>query len=276
MGQLFSKKPKVTDVDKAILVLKTQRRKLVAYQKQLDVVIARELEVAKELLQQKKKERALLALKKRKSQEELQKKVDVWILNVEKQLADVEIAGRQKAVFDSLKAGHKAIEDLHKEIRVEDIQKLMDDSADAQAYQDEINEALGQQLTAEDEEAALAELESLELEMDLEEFPEPPKQLPDAPAVKTSPEREQPRKDKVSGDALAEQSDGLTALLVRSDRPAMHGSTAEPDMNTEQEDEDELQLPSVPTSRVRIHETDKSKQRPSPSTSKKEPELLAA
>ncbi|CAM6094898.1 unnamed protein product [Calypogeia fissa] len=276
MGQLFSKKPKVTDVDKAILVLKTQRRKLVAYQKQLDVVIARELEVAKELLQQKKKERALLALKKRKSQEELQKKVDVWILNVEKQLADVEIAGRQKAVFDSLKAGHKAIEDLHKEIRVEDIQKLMDDSADAQAYQDEINETLGQQLTAEDEEAALAELESLELEMDLEEFPEPPKQLPDAPAVKTSPEREQPRKDKVSGDVLAEQSDGLTALLVRSDRPAMQGSTAEPDMKTEQEDEDELHLPSVPTSRVRIHETDKSKQRPSPSTSKKEPELLAA
>ena len=172
MGNIFVKKPKVTEVDKAILSLKTQRRKLADYQRQLDAVIEAEKQAARDLLREKKKDRALLALKKKKMQEELLKQVDAYLINVEQQLADIELASKQKAVFDSLKAGNNAMKAIQSEINLEDVQKLMDDTEEAKAYQDEINAILGEKLSAEDEEEVLAEFENLETQITLQDLPE--------------------------------------------------------------------------------------------------------
>ncbi|XP_062148598.1 vacuolar protein sorting-associated protein 20 homolog 2 [Alnus glutinosa] len=174
MGNLFVKKPKITEVDRAILSLKTQRRKLGQYQQQLDTVIEAEKQAARDLIREKKKDRALLALKKKKTQEELLKQVDTWIINVEQQLADIELASKQKAVFESLKAGKNAIEAIQSEISLEDVQKLLDDTAEAKAYQDEINAILGEKLSAEDEEEILAEFENLESQITAQDLPNIP------------------------------------------------------------------------------------------------------
>lgn len=53
---------------------------------QLDAVIEAEKQAARDLIREKKKDRALLALKKKKAQEELLKQVDAWLINVEQQV----------------------------------------------------------------------------------------------------------------------------------------------------------------------------------------------
>nr|AAM62458.1 unknown [Arabidopsis thaliana] len=174
MGNLFVKKPQITEVDRAILSLKTQRRKLGQYQQKLEKVIEAEKQAARDLIREKRKDRALLALRKKRTQEELLKQVDQWVINVEQQLTDIELTSKQKAVFESLKQGNSAIKAIQSELDLDDVQKLMDDTADAKAYQDELNSILGEKLSAEDEEDILAEFDNLESQLIVDEMPEVP------------------------------------------------------------------------------------------------------
>uniref|UniRef100_A0A2P2JK29 Vacuolar protein sorting-associated protein 20 homolog 2-like n=1 Tax=Rhizophora mucronata TaxID=61149 RepID=A0A2P2JK29_RHIMU len=211
MGNIFVKKPKITDVDRAILSLKTQRRKLAQYQQQLEDVIEAEKQAAKDLIREKRKDRALLALKKKKTQEELLKQVDNWLINVEQQLADIELASKQKAVFQSLKAGNNAIKAIQSEINLDDVQKLMDDTAEAKAYQDEINAILGEKLSAEDEEEILAEFENLETQITLQDMPKVPTSMPSEIAEEKLDLPNVPTKPPVAPDVVAKDVETTSA-----------------------------------------------------------------
>jgi charged multivesicular body protein 6 len=74
MGLTTSKK--ISSHDKAVLDLKRQRDKLQQYRKRIEAVLDREKEIARIHLKNGDKNRALLALKKRKYQETLLEKTE--------------------------------------------------------------------------------------------------------------------------------------------------------------------------------------------------------
>ncbi|KAJ1794137.1 Vacuolar protein sorting-associated protein 20 [Coemansia sp. RSA 1807] len=155
-------KHRITVQDKAILDMKVQRDKLKQYQKRVQVVLDREDALARELLKKGDKRRALLALRRRKYQEQMISTTDSQLLNLQQLVETIEFSLVQKDVLFGLEQGNQVLTKLNQEMRIEDVERLADDTAEAIAYQNEISELLKTQMSAEDEEAVLMELDELE------------------------------------------------------------------------------------------------------------------
>ncbi|SAM01331.1 hypothetical protein [Absidia glauca] len=192
-------KNKITSQDQAILDLKLQRDKLKRYQKKVNVVIDKEIQAAKLALTQNNKKKALLALKKKKYQEQLLEKTEQQLLNLEELTQSIEYALVEKQVMEGLSNGNAVLKEIHNEMSLEDVERLMDDTADAIAYQNQIDDILSEQLSPEDEEEIMNELHQLQLdELDANlpavpenDLPVSEPSLPNVPThVPTSPTRQ--------------------------------------------------------------------------------------
>lgn len=196
MGNLFShsstgtkskqKGPVITDTDRAVLSLKTQRRKLEDQATLIAKRIDHNVEVAKELIQQKRRDRALLALKKKKINEQQLEAIHKWLVNVEDMLASIEVTKQQQRVFEALKDGNEQLKRMQQEFSVEDVQQLLDDTAEAKAVQEEMQQLLGASLTDQDNDVVEEELEELEraqLAAEVAAMPVPPEVPPEQAAA---------------------------------------------------------------------------------------------
>jgi charged multivesicular body protein 6 len=121
-----------------------------------------------------------MALKLKKLKIQRVEQADAQILNLEEVLSNIEWATAQAQVVEGLKQGNAILQKMHSEVSIDDVEQLMEDTAEARATQDEISAALGGgELSTEDEEACLAELEAIEaLETD-----ELAAKLPDVPTT---------------------------------------------------------------------------------------------
>ncbi|KAI7866940.1 Snf7-domain-containing protein [Mucor mucedo] len=206
-------KNKITSQDKAILDLKVQRDKLKRYQKNLNVVIEKEVEAAKLALTQGNKKKALLALKKKKYQVQLLDKTDQQLMNLEELTHSIEYALVEKEILEGLKSGNAVLNEIHKETSVEAVEKLMDDTAEAIAYQNEIDEMLTGLMTSEDEEEIMKELDELREQELSAELPDVPNnKLPEVDIVDKLPEV--PTHAPSSGKEAAKPSKERQAMLA--------------------------------------------------------------
>ena len=151
----------VSQQDQAVLDLKRQRDKLQKVQKKLAAQMEKERERAKELLRDGKRDKAKLLLQKKKYTESLLEKTDGQLSNLEQMVGNVVFAQIELEVVEGLKKGNEALNTLHKIMSLEDVETLMANTQDAVDYQREIDELLGTQLTQDDEESLLRELDQI-------------------------------------------------------------------------------------------------------------------
>ena len=164
MGGVLGKKKttsRITEQDKAILNLKKTRDQLLQYQKKIEGNLDKDRELAKRLLKEGKKERAKLLLRKKKYHESLLSKTDGQLNNLETLVNDLEFSQVEKQVLDGLKEGNAALKKANEMFSIDEIEQIMDDTAEAIEKQREIESLLSGQLTEEEEDDVLKELENL-------------------------------------------------------------------------------------------------------------------
>ncbi|XP_077067921.1 charged multivesicular body protein 6 isoform X2 [Siphateles boraxobius] len=163
MGNVFGRqgrRSRVTEQDRAIL-LKQQRDKLKQYQKKITLQLEKERHLAKLLLKDGKKERALLLLKKKRYQDLLLDKTEIQIANLERMVQEIEFAQIEVKVIEGLKAGNDCLKQIHEVMSVEEVERILEETQEAVEYQKQISALLAGWLTLEDEDAVLEELETI-------------------------------------------------------------------------------------------------------------------
>ncbi|EAW22946.1 ESCRT-III subunit protein VPS20 [Aspergillus fischeri NRRL 181] len=178
---------KISAQDRAILDLKNQRDKLRQYQKRITVLTDRETAIAKECLARDDRRCALLALRRKKYQETLLSKTDAQLEQLEQLTSQVEFSLVQKDVLFGLQQGTKVLQAINKEMGgIEAVEKLMGETEEARAYQEEISQMLAGQLSNQDEDEVENELERLRQETEAITLPK----VPTAPPVMAVGEEE--------------------------------------------------------------------------------------
>ncbi|KAF7184968.1 Charged multivesicular body protein 6 [Pseudocercospora fuligena] len=215
MGNSGSKN-KVSDQDRAILDLKIQRDKLHQYQKRITTITSRETEIAKECLRSGNKQKALLALRRKKYQESLLAKTDQQLAQLQALTSDVEFALVQKDVMFGLQQGTAVLKEIHKEMGgLDKVEMILEESAEAQAYQKEINDMLAGKMSNEDEDEVEDELEAMEQEalraQGVQNLPDAPRittgELPDAPQESPAEKIKRRREER----AARQQNEAIAA-----------------------------------------------------------------
>ncbi|EDW08515.1 charged multivesicular body protein 6-A [Drosophila mojavensis] len=220
MGALFGKSSKktapsrITEHDKAVLQLKQQRDRLKQYQKRIELQLENDRLLAKKCLQQGRKDRAKLLLRKKKYQESLLTNADKQLENLEKLASDLEFAQVEMKVLDGLKQGNAALKKVHDMLSIDEVERIMDETREGIEKQQEIDAILTDVLTTQDEEDVLAELDALEAEEQNVQLPEVPSD--ELPAKATEEEVEDDQEQEPEKAATKASKTKAKKILVEA------------------------------------------------------------
>ncbi|GAA5961392.1 hypothetical protein JCM3765_004400 [Sporobolomyces pararoseus] len=130
--------------------------------KTLQHVLNREEEIAKESLKQGNKSRALIALRQKKYQQTLLSQTDSQLETLQKLVQGIEFSLVEKDVLFGLQQGNQVLKQLNQELDITKVEKLMDETREGIAYQEEVSQLLSSRISQQDEEEVLEELAKLQ------------------------------------------------------------------------------------------------------------------
>ncbi|CAA6654550.1 unnamed protein product [Spirodela intermedia] len=185
LKKLISRKPK--KAQSTLATLDKLRETLENMEKKEDVLrkkISREVEKAKDLAKLKNKNAAIQCLKKKKLYESQIEQLGNCQLKVHDQMIAMENANATTETVDALRRGASAVKSINHSLKIDEIDKTMEQLGEQSENMKQIQEALAVHSFAADdfdEDELEAELEELE-EMD-EQLPQPPQTIPAPPIV---------------------------------------------------------------------------------------------
>lgn len=167
---------RISQEDKDIAQLKFTRDKVKTFLKKLESNIKACKDAVKACIQNKDKSKALLALKKQKYLEKNFESGQNQLMNIEQIINDVEQAQIQRDVVKAMKQGTDFLKQVNEQLNINDVEKLMADTADAIEYQQEVGRILAQQGTVDDSDLEkelekLDEIEAFEVEAEIPDIP---------------------------------------------------------------------------------------------------------
>eukprot|EP01066_Platyproteum_vivax_P002152 Platyproteum_vivax@DN12637_c0_g1_i1.p1 len=205
MGNLFkkSKKPisSISDADRAVLDLKIQRDKMYQNQEKLKSLADKDLETARKFLAENNKNRALLCLKQKKFHIQLIEDSDHHIAKVTEIIANVEYAQMQEQMVTVLERGNVALKVLQEACSLEYVEKLVEESEEAERIQQEINQMLFNRGITNEDEDVMKDLDKMLRNMNeelLDSAPRVPTEEPGKRRTETqrTPQEEQTQANK--------------------------------------------------------------------------------
>jgi charged multivesicular body protein 6 len=120
-------------------------------------------------------------LKRKRYQESIMDRYAKQMDQIDSMVTELESAQLNKEVLEKLKQGNEALNLINQTFSIEDAQKIMEDTAEAAEYQEEISKILSGQLSSKDIEEVEEELEALAREQQLPDVAHQ-HSLPDVPS----------------------------------------------------------------------------------------------
>ena len=216
---------RVTDLDRAVLQLKTQRRQLEGAAARTARLVERERAaalaavVASSSGENNNRQAALAALRRKKLHEARLAAVDSYLLNVEEALAGIDDARATASVASALRAGADALKALRASAPLAEVEAILADSRAAAEYEASMARLLenaGTGLDAAQEASAERELEALVASEEEKEAREEAGRLPEAPRHEATEEKK--KEEGEEEEALPSAPTGVVSVVGGRER----------------------------------------------------------